>query len=153
MTNQEIRDAIAADPALQAMQAAGNYAGIAAALPPDTVIVRETYVGVGLIMGALGPALGADVLDSLDAIKESNNSVKWAWVLLNAGTLYIGDAGTRAMVQALADQGAFTAAATAHGTTPQAIADALLAIGERREDLTAHRISSAIYNDDGSLAV
>ena len=144
MTNQEIRDAIAADPALQAMQAAGNYAGIAAALPPDTVIVRETYVGVGLIMGALGPALGADVLDSLDAIKESNNSVKWAWVLLNAGTLYIGDAGTRGMVQALADGGVFNDAATAHGTTPQAIADALLAIGERSEPITWQAVKAAV---------
>ena len=147
MTNQEIRDAIAADPALQAMQAAGNYAGIAAALPPDTVIVRETEVGVGLIMGTLGPALGADVLDSLDAIKESNNAVKWAWVLLNAGTLYIGDAGTRAMVQALADQGAFTAAAMAHSTTPQAIANALLAIGERSEPVTWQAVKAAI--DEG----
>lgn len=66
MTPDQIRAAIAADPALQAMQADGNCEGIAraltAALPP---VALPAEVGVGTVLEVLGLAAGNALLDVL----------------------------------------------------------------------------------------
>lgn len=136
MTHDEIRAAIAADPALQALVPDTN--AIAAALSQGRTRVVPKLGGVGLVMEALGPEVGAQVLDGLDALKAANSAVKWAWVLINRGELDFGSSATRAMIAALLDE---------------PVRSALLAIAEEPVQVSEFDVRFAIYNDDGSLRV
>lgn len=136
MTHDEIRAAIAADPALQAL--VPDTTAIAAALSHGRTRVVPKLGGVGMVMEALGPEVGAQVLDGLDAMKTTNSAVKWAWVLINRGELDFGSSATRAMITALLDD---------------PVRSALLAIAEEPVQVSEFDVRVAIFNDDGSLRV
>lgn len=136
MTHDEIRAAIAADPALQALVPDTN--ALAAALSQGRTRVVPRLGGVGLVMEALGPDVGAQVLDELDALKATNSAVKWAWVLINRGDMDFGSSAARAMITALLDD---------------PVRSALLAVAEQPDLVPEFDVRLAIYNADGSLAV
>lgn len=136
MTSGEILDAIAADPALQAL--VPNTSALAFMLSQGRMRVVQRLGGVGMVMEALGPEVGAQVLDGLDALKATNNAVEWAWVLINRGELDFGSSATRAMITALLDE---------------PVRSALLAIAEEPVQVSEFEVRCAIYNDDGSLRV
>lgn len=136
MTHDEIRAAIAADPALQAL--VPDTTAIAAALSHGRTRVVPKLGGVGMVMEALGPEVGAQVLDGLDAMKTTNSAVKWAWVLINRGELDFGSSATRAMITALLDD---------------PVRSALLAIAEEPVQVSEFDVRVAIFNDDGSVRI
>lgn len=136
MTSGEILDAIAADPALQAL--VPNTSALAFMLSQGRTRVVQRLGGVGLVMEALGPDVGAQVLDGLDALKATNSAVKWAWVLINRGELDFGSSATRAMITALLDE---------------PVRSALLAIAEEPVQVSEFDVRCAIFNDDGTLRV
>ena len=136
MTHDEIRSAIQADPALQAL--VPDTTALAAALSVGRTRVVRKLGGVGVVMEALGPDVGATVLDGLDALKATNSAVKWAWVLINRGELDFGSTATRAMITALLDE---------------PVRSALLAIAEEPEAVSEFDVRVAIFNNDGSLRV
>lgn len=136
MTHDDIRAVIAASPALLAL--VPNTEALAAAISEGRTRVASTLGGVGLVMEALGPDVGAQVLDGLDALKATNSAVKWAWVLINRGELDFGSSATRAMITALMDE---------------PVRSALLSIGEAPDPISEYDVRCAIYADDGTLRV
>ena len=82
--------------------AAGDYHFIAAKLNVGRVRTIKKEGGIGFIMSTLGPVAGAAVLDALEAASGVNSAVKWALVMIKAGTLDFGDNGTRMMIDSLA---------------------------------------------------
>lgn len=144
MTPTEIRAAIAADPALQAL--VPDSAALAAALSVGRTRVVQRLGGVGAVMDALGPDVGAEVLDALDALKATSSPVKWAWVLINRGELDFGLPSTRGVIVQLQQAGAF-------GEQGEAIAAALLAIAEEPDPVSAAQVELAIRNDLGEIIV
>lgn len=59
-------------------------------------------IGIGTILDALGPSDGAIVLDTLESLKGTMPTIKWAFYLLENATLDVGLASTRAQLDALA---------------------------------------------------
>lgn len=141
MTPDDIRAAIQADTALQALMP--DTHAIAAALSVGRARVTTRLGGVGVVLEALGPVEGAAVLDTLDALKATSSPVKWAWVLINRGELDFGSLATRGMIQQLQIGGALT--------SPQAAT--LLALAEVPDPVDEMDVRRAIYADDGSLLV
>ena len=96
MTHAEIREAILTN----GWQ--GKSPGEIAALlnAPQTVLV-ERMVGVGSVLNALGPAVGAALLDQVKAVAETDAVVKYGWMLLESASLDVGLDSTRAMLDAL----------------------------------------------------
>ncbi len=117
MTNSELRSLIAqraaADATFAALVAARDDAGVAAALSAGRTKVASTLGGIGTVLRALGPTDGATTLDALDAASAGNSSIKWAMVMVKAGTLDFGDPIVQAQLDALASAGVITAAAAA----------------------------------------
>lgn len=136
MTPHDIRAAIVADPAIRAL--VPDTHAMAAALSEGRTRVVPKLGGVGVVMEALGPELGAQVLDGLDALRAENSAVKWAWVLINRGELDFGSAATRAMITALLDD---------------PVRSALLAVAEVPDPVSEFAVRCAIYGDDGGLLV
>ena len=66
MTPQQILDAIAASPELQALAVARNDAAIAAALSVGRTRLVPTEVGVGTILEVLGLDLGNTLIDTIN---------------------------------------------------------------------------------------
>ncbi len=141
MTPDDIRAAIQADPGLQTL--VPDTQAIAAALSVGRTRVTTRLGGVGVVLEALGPAEGATVLDTLDALKATSSPVKWAWVLINRGELDFGSLATRGMIQQLHIGGALTASQ----------AETLLALAEVPDPVDEMDVRRAIYADDGSLLV
>lgn len=139
MTPNEIRAAIAADPALQAL--VPDTVALAAALSARATRFAPTLIGVGRVMDCLGPVEGAAVLDALDALRATVSPVKWAWLLLERGELDVGLASVRMQIDALTPS-VFSVeqAAKLKALAPSVPVDEF-------------SIRCAIYNDDGSLAV
>lgn len=94
MKPQEIRDAIAASPELQAMDAQG----IAAALSVDSKKLVPTEIGTGSILEVcrdVGVG-GGNFLDTLKTIGSQDRDVFWSFDMIQQGRLRIDLAATRA---------------------------------------------------------
>lgn len=137
MTADEIRAAIAADPALQAL--VPDTQAIAAALSVGRTRYVETQIGVGTIIEVLGIAAANPVLDALYASPDYRH-VK---PLLDQGRLRLDVVAQAGMLQPLVTGGLLT----------QAQLDALIARAKEAAPVAEYDVRMAIYNDDGSLKV
>ena len=137
MTADEIRAAIAADPALQAL--VPDTQAIADALSVGRTRYVETQIGVGTIIEVLGLAAANPVLDELYAAPDYRH-VK---VLLDQGRLRLDAVAQAGMLQPLVTGGLLT----------QAQFDALIARAKEPAPVDEYAVRVAIYNDDGSLRV
>ena len=137
MTAEEIRAAIAADPALQAL--VPDTVALAAALSVGRTRYVETNIGVGTIIEVLGLAAANPVLDALYASPDSRH-VK---PLLDQGRLRLDAVAQAGMLQPLVTGGLLT----------QAQLDALVARAKEAAPVAEYDVRMAIYNDDGSLKV
>ena len=137
MTADEIRAAIAADPALQAL--VPDTQAIAAALSVGRTRYVETQIGVGTIIEELGLAAANPVLDALYASPDYRH-VK---PLLDQGRLRLDAVAQAGMLQPLVAVELLT----------QAQLDALVARAKEPAPVAEYAVRMAIYNDDGSLKV
>ena len=137
MTRDEIRAAIAADPALQAL--VPDTQAIAAALSVGRTRWKHTEIGVGSIIEVLGLAAANPVLDALYASPDYRH-VK---PLLDQGRLRLDAVAQAGMLQPLVTGGLLT----------QAQLDALVARAKEPAPVAEYDVRMAIYNDDGSLKV
>ena len=137
MTAEEIRAAIAADPALQAL--VPDTVALAAALSVGRTRYVETNIGVGTIIEVLGLAAANPVLDALYAAPDYRH-VK---PLLDQGRLRLDAVAQAGMLQPLVTGGLLT----------QAQLDALVARAKEPAPVDEYDVRMAIYNDDGSLKV
>lgn len=135
MTADEIRAAIAADPALQAL--VPDTQAIAAALSVGRTRYVETQIGVGSIIEVLGLAAANPVLDALYASPDYRH-VK---PLLDQGRLRLDVVAQAGMLQPLVTGGLLT----------QAQLDALIARAEEADPVDEYQVRIAIhYNADGT---
>ena len=137
MTADEIRAAIAADPALQAL--VPDTQAIADALSVGRTRWKHTDIGVGTIIEVLGLAAANPVLDALYASPDYRH-VK---PLLDQGRLRLDVVAQAGMLQPLVTGGLLT----------QAQLDALIARAKEADPVDEYAVRVAIYNDDGSLRV
>ena len=137
MTADEIRAAIAADPALQAL--VPDTQAIADALSVGRTRWKHTEIGVGTIIEVLGLAVANPVLDALYAAPDYRH-VK---PLLDQGRLRLDSVAQVGMLQPLVTGGLLT----------QAQLDALIARAKEPAPVAEYDVRMAIYNDDGSLKV
>ena len=137
MTADEIRAAIAADPALQAL--VPDSQAIADALSVGRTRWKHTEIGVGTIIEVLGLAAANPVLDALYASPDYRH-VK---PLLDQGRLRLDVVAQAGMLQPLVTGGLLT----------QAQLDALIARAKEAAPVDEYAVRMAIYNDDGSLRV
>lgn len=137
MTPDEIRAAIAADPALQAL--VPDTQAIAAALSVGRTRYVETQIGVGTIIEVLGLAAANPVLDALYASPDYRHIKP----LLDQGRLRLDAVAQAGMLQPLVTGGLLT----------QAQLDALIARAKEPAPVDEYAVRVAIYNDDGSLKV
>ena len=137
MTADEIRAAIAADPALQAL--VPDTQALADALSVGRTRWKHTEIGVGTIIEVLGLAAANPVLDALYASPDYRH-VK---PLLDQGRLRLDAVAQAGMLQPLVTGGLLT----------QAQLDALVARAKEPAPVAEYDVRMAIYNDDGSLKV
>ena len=137
MTADEIRAAIAADPALQAL--VPDTQAIAAALSVGRTRWKHTEIGVGTIIEVLGLAAANPVLDALYAAPDYRH-VK---PLLDQGRLRLDVVAQAGVLQPLVTSELLT----------QAQLDALIARAKEPAPVAEYDVRVAIYNDDGSLKV
>ena len=137
MTADEIRAAIAADPALQAL--VPDSQAIADALSAGRTRWKHTEIGVGTIIEVLGIAAANPVLDAIYASPDYRH-VK---PLLDQGRLRLDVVAQAGMLQPLVTGGLLT----------QAQLDALIARAKEAAPVDEYAVRVAIYNDDGSLMV
>lgn len=113
MTADEIRAAVAADPALQS----ASFEAIAVALSADRTMLAPTMISERRILSVLGAAHGGAFLDALDAFAATplatdhplapvHSGIRRAigWLKTNEG-LDIGDPEAQAMLDGLAATG------------------------------------------------
>lgn len=135
MTADEIRAAIAADPALQAL--VHDTQAIAAALSVGRTRYVETQIGVGTIIEVLGLAAANPVLDALYASPDYRH-VK---PLLDQARLRLDVVAQAGMLQPLVTGGLLT----------QAQLDALIARAKEADPVDEYQVRIAIhYNADGT---
>lgn len=137
MTHDEIRAAIAADPALQAL--VPDTQAIAAALSVGRTRWKHTEIGVGTIIEVLGLAAANPVLDALYASPDYRHIKP----LLDQGRLRLDAVAQAGMLQPLVTGELLT----------QAQLDALVARAKEPAPVAEYDVRMAIYNDDGSLKV
>ena len=137
MTAEEIRAAIAADPALQAL--VPDTVAIAAALSVGRTRWKHTDIGVGTIIEVLGLAAANPVLDAL----YTSLDYRHVKVLLDQGRLRLDTVAQAGMLQPLVTGELLT----------QAQLDALVARAKEPAPVAEYDVRMAIYNDDGSLKV
>ena len=137
MTDEEIRAAITADSALQAL--VPDTVALAAALSVGRTRYVETNIGAGTIIEVLGLAAANPVLDALYAAPDYRH-VK---PLLDQGRLRLDAVAQAGMLQPLVTGGLLT----------QAQLDALIARAKEAAPVAEYDVRMAIYNDDGSLKV
>ena len=137
MTADEIRAAIAADPALQAL--VPDTQAIAVALSAGRTRWKHTDIGVGTIIEVLGLAAANPVLDALYASPDYRH-VK---PLLDQGRLRLDVVAQAGMLQPLVTGELLT----------QAQLDALIARAKEPAPVDEYAVRVAIYNDDGSMRV
>ena len=137
MTAEEIRAAIAADPALQAL--VPNTQAIADALSVGRTRWKHTEIGVGTIIEVLGLAAANPVLDALYASPDYRHVKS----LLDQGRLRLDVVAQAGTLQPLVTGELLT----------QAQLDALVARAKEPAPVAEYDVRKAIYNDDGSLKV
>ena len=137
MTPDEIRAAISADPALQAL--VPDTQAIADALSAGRTRWKPTDIGVGTVIEVLGLAAANPVLDALYASPDYRH-VK---PLLEQGRLRLDSVAQAGMLQPLVTSELLT----------QAQLDALVARAKEPAPVDEYDVRMAIYNDDGSLKV
>ena len=137
MTADEIRAAIAADPALQAL--VPDTQAIAAALSVGRTRWKHTEIGVGTIIEVLGLATANPVLDALYASPD----YRYVKLLLDQGRLRLDVVAQAGMLQPLVTGGLLT----------QAQLDALIARAKEPAPVDEYAVRVAIYHDDGSMRV
>lgn len=136
MTHDEIRAAIAADPALQAL--VPDTQAIADALSAGRTRYVETQIGVGTIIEVLGLSVANPVLDAIYASPEYRHVKQ----LLDQGRLRLDSEFVRGALQAMVP-----------ALLTQAQRDALVARAEVSDPVSEYAVRCAIYADDGSLRV
>jgi len=106
---------------------------IAAALSVGRKKPVSRSVGIGTILAVMAPH-GGDFLNALEALAPANANVKWALKLIEQGGLDVGMAATREQLSAFAD------------ATPEMKPgiDALLALGEADDIITAQAVAKAL---------
>jgi len=109
--------------------AARDHQAIADAVNVGRTKITQRLGGIGVVMETLGPIDGAALLDNLESMSSTNSAVKWAFVLINRGELDFGSSATRAMIDLL---------------VPGAIGDALKAVAEVPDTVTAQQVSDAL---------
>lgn len=135
MTANEIRAAIAADPALQAL--VPDTQAIADALSQGRTRWKRTDIGVGTIIEVLGLAAANPVLDALYASPDYRH-VK---PLLEQGRLRLDVVAQAGMLHPLVTGGLLT----------QAQLDALIARAKEADPVDEYQVRVAIhYNADGT---
>ena len=135
MTPDEIRAAIAADPALQVL--VPDTQAIADALSVGRTRWKHTDIGVGTIIEVLGLAAANPVLDALYASPDYRH-VK---PLLDQGRLHLDVVAQAGMLQPLVTGGLLT----------QAQLDALIARAKEPAPVDEYAVRVAIhYNADGT---
>jgi hypothetical protein len=140
-TVESIRAEIAASNELK--QLIPNVTAIAKKLSEGRVKPVKKFVGAGTVMEALGPDVGAAILDGLVAKAATNSPIKWALKLLDRGELDLGSSATRASITALKDA----------GDLPANVAAALLAVAEIPDPVDEQTVKQAVFNDNGTLAL
>lgn len=136
MTPEEIRAAISADPALQAL--VPDTQAIADALSAGRTRYVETQIGVGTIIEVLGLATANAVLDVIYSAPDYRH-VK---PLLDQGRLRLDSAFVRGALQAMVPS-----------LLTQEQRDSLVARSAAPDPVGEYDVRMAIYNDDGSLRV
>lgn len=136
MTPEEIRAAISADPALQAL--VPDTQAIADALSVGRTRYVETQIGVGTIIEVLGFATANAVLDVIYSAPDYRH-VK---PLLDQGRLHLDSPFVRGALQAMVP-----------ALLTQEQRDALVARAAVSDPVNEYDVRMAIYNDDGSLRV
>jgi hypothetical protein len=96
MTHTEIRAAILAN-GWQSLPPGE----IAVLLNTPRTVLAERMIGVGAVLKYLGPINGATLLDQINALKETDATVRWGWYLLERGELDVALDSTRAMLDKL----------------------------------------------------
>jgi hypothetical protein len=134
-----IRDRILARPDLNAMRAAGDIDGLAAALNADAPMVAKSRFVTARTVLAECPN-GSAILDALVAA-QSISAVAWALKFLAQDSgLDIGHPTTLGMVDQLVAGGALSATQ----------GDALKALANAPELVTRLDVADAMYNPDGT---
>lgn len=136
MTEDEIRAAIVADPALQAL--VPDTTAIATQLSAGRVRYEPTEIGVGTIIEALGLATANAVLDVIYSAPDYRH-VK---PLLDQSRLRLDSPFVRAALQEMVP-----------GLLTQPQCDALLSRAQVPDPVSEFAVRLAIYNDDGSMKV
>lgn len=136
MTPEEIRAAISADTALQAI--VPDTQAIADALSAGRTRYVETQIGVGTIIEVLGLATANAVLDVIYSAPDYRH-VK---PLLDQGRLRLDSAFVRGALQSMVPS-----------LLTQEQRDALVARAAVSDPVNEYDVRMAIYNDDGSLRV
>ena len=136
MTPEEIRAAISADPALQAL--VPDTQAIADALSVGRTRYVETQIGVGTIIEVLGLATANAVLDVIYSAPD----YRYVKPLLDQGRLRLDSAFVRGALQSMVP-----------ALLTQQQRDALVARAAVSDPVNEYNVRVAIYNDDGSLRV
>lgn len=82
-------------------EVAPKDAAIAAILSRDRTRIARCDIGIGAVLSLFGVERGAQILDALDALRATVPAIRWAWVLIDRDALDVGDAATRAQIDAL----------------------------------------------------
>lgn len=137
MTPQEIRDAIAASPVLQALVATGNHQAVADALSVGRTKLGAYEVGKGDVLSALGLEVGNALLDLIDTAPQFRHAKH----LLEAGRLRVDAPLTVAVLESLAGQqfGGITFSGE-H-------VDAILAVARVPDPVTHQRVTAAVRGE------
>lgn len=138
MTPQQIRDAIAASPALVALAQAGNTQAIADALSVGRTRLTPTEVGVGTILEVLGLDLGNTLIDTINGAPQYRHIKP----LLEQGRLRLDSALVQTTLQGLVP-----------AMLTQSQADALANRARVPDPIAEFTVRCAIIADDGSLLV
>ena len=136
MTHDEIRAAIAADAALQAM--VPDTVALATALSAGRTRFVPTEIGVGTIIEVLGLASGNTVLDAINA----NPDFRHVKPLIDSGRLRLDSPFVRGVLATLVGV-----------LITQEQHDALIAKAQVGDPVSERDVMLAIYNDNGTLRV
>lgn len=138
MTPQEIRDAIAANPALQALVAAGNNQAVADTLSAGRTKLGAYEAGKGDVLAALGFQVGNALCDVID----SSTDYRHAKHLLADGRLRLDMPLTLMTLNALVGQ------QISDGVTfTQEHADAILALAAVPDPVTHEEVTRAVRGE------
>lgn len=119
--------------------ASRDYDLIAKAVSAGRKTVVKSLHGIGSIIETLGLEDGPSVLNSLEQLKVSNQTVKWGWILLEKGELDFGSDATRLMISSLVSASILT----------EEQAALLKSLAERDNPVSEFEIRKALWSDEG----